>query len=597
MKGSLSIRTRILAAFFLALITLTSTLVISIRQMADIGAEIEAVNAGFLPMSKVGVELSALIRQLDRDHDRFARGATAANAGRKANAALYRASIHETIGDGREAAQVARDRIKNPLDQEIIARTLAVLDELETQSSGYEDAVNAWLSLQDTAETEQSSRLLADLDRRRQALASGAALTQALVEGQIERISQRTAHAQNQALVTSISLGILSLILSAALAGFALMALRPIGRLITQVQRVAAGDLTGEVELKSRDEMGVLADEFNAMSAAVAERDQALVERAQTLDDLQARLRQVIDTITAGLVVFSGGEVQMLNPAAEQLWGTQANSPAPQWILNLSKGHHESHSVQGRLYTLTVVPFGADGTLLIGQDVTDREAVRNRLMRSERLAIVGQMLAQITHEVRNPLNAMSLNAEMLADEVSDAEAQAMLTTITEEIRRLEQITERYLDLSRKRVPERHLRVPSELVDEILGIEAAALEQAGLMVENLGESTPPVEMDADAVSRALRNLLRNAAEAGARGLAITVTAAQDQLVLTLTDDGPGLTGEQVAQAFDPFFTTKARGTGLGLAISRQELEEIGGSLEHDPNHQTGARFIITMPIGA
>ena len=86
--GPQSIRTRILAAFILALISLTSTLVYGIHQMQVIGQELEAVNSGLLPMSKVGVELRALVRQLDRDHDRFARSGSQTDAGRKANAAL-----------------------------------------------------------------------------------------------------------------------------------------------------------------------------------------------------------------------------------------------------------------------------------------------------------------------------------------------------------------------------------------------------------------------------------------------------------------------------------------------------------------------------
>jgi nitrogen fixation/metabolism regulation signal transduction histidine kinase len=596
--GRHSIRTRILAAFFGALIALTTTLVVGIRQMAELGAEIEAVNTGFLPISKVGVELGALVQQLDRDHDRFARPMAGTNAGRKANASLYRAAIHEAIAAGRNAAAAATERVSNPSDQEVIARILSVLTELEEQSTGYETAVNTWILAQASGDVDQSSRLLADLDRRRQALAAGAALTQALVEGQIERISHRTATAQRGAMLVSISLGILSLVLSAALAWVALRALRPIGTLIAQVQRVAAGDLTGAIKLESSDEMGLLAREFNTMSTAVSERDQALVDRARTLEELQSRLRQVIDTITAGLVVLDGGTIQMLNPAAAALWDLSPTTPSPAWMSSLAHGHHERIRVADRLFTLTVVPFSTAGTLIVGLDVTEAEMVRERLQRSERLALVGQMLAQITHEVRNPLNAMSLNAELLMDEVEGPEAGAMLRTITEEVRRLEQLTERYLHLSRKRVPECQQRAPKALIEEVVGIEAAALEAAGLMVEVFGPATTEMAtFDADAVSRALRNLIRNAAEAGAQALSIQVQTSTNHLRITLSDDGPGLSGEARAQAFDPFFTTKARGTGLGLAISRQELEEIGGGLEHDASHQGGSKFIIWLPVSA
>jgi signal transduction histidine kinase len=592
-----SIRTRILAAFVLALISLTSTLVYGIHQMQAIGQELEAVNEGLLPMSKVGVELRALVRQLDRDHDRFARSGSQADASRKANAALYRASIQETLENGISSVKQARERIRNPQDRDAVDRVETVLKELQHQTEGYAIAVNHWFTVSASGDTEATGKLLADLDRRRQALASGAALTQALVEGQIERVSHRTASAQRNALFISISLGILSLVLSAALAGVALMALRPIGQLIAQVQRVAAGDFTGRVELQSKDEMGLLADEFNAMASAVSDRDQRLMERARSFEDLQNRLRQVVDTISSGLVVIVAGRIETLNPAAESLWSVQHGEPAPPWMDPLETGHHDRVNIDGTLYSITAVPFGQSGTLLIGEDVTEREAVRERLMRSERLAIVGRMLAQITHEVRNPLNAMSLNAELLGDEVATEDAQAMLNTITGEVRRLENLTERYLDLSKKRVVELSHQDPQALVEEIVSIERKVLDQNGLQVTISAPSATTFNFDADAIGRAIRNLIRNAAEAGSREMNIRIQASTHRLEFIVTDDGPGLTDQQSQKAFDPFFTTKSRGTGLGLAISRQEIEEIGGKLDHDGSFKSGAKFIISIPINA
>jgi len=126
-------------------------------------------------------------------------------------------------------------------------------------------------------------------------------------------------------------------------------------------------------------------------------------------------------------------------------------------------------------------------------------------------------------------------------------------------------------------------------------EAVALKQAEVEVNIHGETSSTVTIDADAVARAVRNLIRNATEAGAKAVDILIAASDSQVSITVSDDGPGLTGRQANQAFDPFFTTKARGTGLGLAISRQELEEIAGSLDHDHTYPSGARFTIAVPL--
>ena len=592
--GHRSIRVRILAAFFLAFIALASTIAYGIGQLRGIGQELDAVNTGFLPMAKVSVELSALVRQLDRDHDRFARQGA---AGRRANAALYRAGIQDLVQQGRRTTTRAQDLVTNPEDLAAIERIEDVLNEVESQATDYEKTVGEWLSIHENQESEAASRLLADLDRRRQALSAAGSLIQAIVDGQVEQVSRRTAEAQNRALIVSVSLGAISLILASVITGFALRALRPIGELTAQVQRVAAGDLTGRVEIATNDEMGVLAQEFNTMAGAVADRDQALQERAATLDQLQTRLRKVLDTITSGLIVTEHDHVEVMNPAAATLWSLRAGEPLPTWINSLQPGLHESLEFEQRLYTVHVEPFGGRGRLIVGEDVTEREAVRERLMRTERLALVGRMLAQITHEVRNPLNAMSLNAELLGDELKGGEATAMLATITGEIRRLEKLTERYLHLSRKRVPQLARTSPRALIDRVVSIEQAALDAAGVQTSIQGDASTPVEIDVDAVERTLRNLLRNAVEAGASEVTLALAVREAHFTVAVSDNGPGLSTEEASQAFDPFFTTKASGTGLGLAIGRQELEEMGGRLDHMTGPSDGARFVIQVPIKA
>ncbi len=589
-----SIRVRILAAFVLSVSAMAGALGYGISQLRDVGRGVEAVNSGFLPLAEVGVELQSIVRQLDRDHDRFARDGPL--AGRRSNATLYRTSLHEAVSRGRLAADRAKKVLADTDDRIAIDDVLETLEEIERQATAYEEAVGVWASAQRGGDEAEASRMLADLDRRRQALAAGAGRTAALVEGQILRISHRTAQAQNQALLVSGALAVLSLVLAGMLAGVTLVALRPIGQLTAQVQRLAAGELDTRIALQTEDEMGVLATEFNAMADAVEERDQRLSERAAALDRLSLRLRGVLDTIPAGLILVEDGFAAMVNPAAERLWGITPGDELPSWIQALSQGHFEAHPQGERLYALEVAPFGESGTLVVGEDVTDRLAVRKRLARTERLALVGQMLAQITHEVRNPLNAMSLNAELLAEELSGEEGRAMLGTITGEIRRLELLTARYLDLSRRREPALAPADPLALTKGVLEVEEEVLRRAGVTAQVIGEISKVVDLDTDALSRALRNLLRNAVEAGAKQIEVAVAQTDSQVRITVTDDGPGLSKTETEQVFEPFFTTKAKGTGLGLAISRQELEEAGGQLMTGPEEDEGATFVLVLPIG-
>jgi signal transduction histidine kinase len=105
------------------------------------------------------------------------------------------------------------------------------------------------------------------------------------------------------------------------------------------------------------------------------------------------------------------------------------------------------------------------------------------------------------------------------------------------------------------------------------------------------------VDVEAVRRALRNLLRNAVEAGSRNITFRLDDHPHQLVISVEDDGPGLDPVSILRAFEPFYTTKAKGTGLGLAISRQELEESGAALQVRSAQGQGAVFSILLPRSA
>jgi signal transduction histidine kinase len=331
------------------------------------------------------------------------------------------------------------------------------------------------------------------------------------------------------------------------------------------------------------------------MAEAVAERDRRLKDRAAALDRLSERLRRVLDTNPAGLVVVDEDRVGMANPAAVRMWGVDEGAALPAALGALPTGRAEALAIDDRRYDLEVVPFGERGRLLVGEDVTERLRDRERLARSERLALVGQMLAQITHEVRNPLNAMSLNAELLAEDVQDEEARAMLATISDEIARLERLTGRYLELSRGRRAELSPADPLEIVRDVVRVEEAALARESVAVRVAGDAGGVGELDVDALRRALRNLVLNAVEAGAQTLEVDVARRGERVRIAVTDDGPGMSEAEVARAFDPFFTTKAQGTGLGLAISRQELEDVGGELGCESTPGEGSVFWIEVPV--
>lgn len=256
-----------------------------------------------------------------------------------------------------------------------------------------------------------------------------------------------------------------------------------------------------------------------------------------------------------------------------------------------------------------------------------------RLRRSEQLATVGKMAAQITHEVRNPLTSIGLNAELLAEEFADKdrEAQKLAKAIVREVDRLTDITEQYLRFARLPEPRFEPTSVTELLRSLLLFLDGELRARGVtVVAQLAEALPQVPLDDNQVRQAALNLVRNAAEAmtdcppgervltvrsrlqgvpgtsagGAPGPVVAPAVAID-----IIDRGPGIASAHLRQIFEPFFTTKKGGTGLGLALALEVVARHGGQLSvHSPEPaapdltpggtggMAGTRFTIVFPCG-
>jgi signal transduction histidine kinase len=236
--------------------------------------------------------------------------------------------------------------------------------------------------------------------------------------------------------------------------------------------------------------------------------------------------------------------------------------------------------------------------------MTDALAERDQmLIRSERLATAGKMAAQVTHEIRNPLSSLALNAELLEEELTEgadiAESRALLRAMQDEIERLTGITESYLRFARLPSPRPDFEDLNETVVGALDFMRGELEDRGIDVRvDLQERMQEVLLDRGQLRQALINLLRNAREAMPDGGAVTVSTRKlDQRAqLVVSDTGPGIPLDEQDQIFDTFYTTKSSGTGLGLPLVRQICLAHGGDVEYEDNQGGGSRFVISLPLG-
>ena len=238
---------------------------------------------------------------------------------------------------------------------------------------------------------------------------------------------------------------------------------------------------------------------------------------------------------------------------------------------------------------------------------------RTELLRAERLAAVGRISAQITHEIRNPLNSIGLNAELLADELerlesgsdprgaqseASSEARALVQAIGREVDRLNAVTEDYLRFARLPKPVFAREDLSEILSDLVEFLGPELSSGGIRVKlDLAPALPAVRADEGQLRAAFLNLLRNSREAMPRGGEVTVTTRlswDGSIEALVRDTGGGIPAEALPRIFDPFYSTKERGTGLGLAFTQQVVQEHGGAVRCESAPGAGTTFVVRLP---
>jgi len=254
----------------------------------------------------------------------------------------------------------------------------------------------------------------------------------------------------------------------------------------------------------------------------------------------------------------------------------------------------------------------------------DLQAAQHRLVQAERLAMIGQISAKVSHEVRNPLSSISLNAELLGDELRllppdrRDEAATILKAIRSQVDVLSVVTEEYLRFARLPKPKPERVALGPVVQELAEFVRGELGVRGVrLVLEVRDDLPDLWLDPGQIRQALLNLVRNAADAMPGGGTLTLAArklgreeartlqgvpasqpssmpAGEWLELAVSDTGPGIPEEHREKIFEPFFTTKDGGTGLGLAIVRQIAEDHGGTVTCERQAGGGTLFRLALP---
>ena len=231
------------------------------------------------------------------------------------------------------------------------------------------------------------------------------------------------------------------------------------------------------------------------------------------------------------------------------------------------------------------------------QDCADLRTMEERLVQSERLATIGRFASQIAHEIRNPLSSITLNVELLEDEVKSSgdEARSLIRSVLKELDRLNDIVSEYLQFSKFPKPQLRRGYADDVIRELADNFKAP---ANIRIEvKLMPSAVEVWLDERLLRQVIENLVRNGTEAieGAGVVRIETDVIERFFVIRVKDTGQGIPPEIHSKLFEPFFTTKAHGTGLGLATSQQIIFEHNGHLVVESQAGKGSTFSILLPL--
>lgn len=322
-----------------------------------------------------------------------------------------------------------------------------------------------------------------------------------------------------------------------------------------------------------------------------------LREQYELVSDEFARSEMLLHALKEGIVVIGrDGRVAQANAAARSLFGMAVEDILPDLALPLGKASKRAIDLtypDPRSLELQTIPLG-DETVLIVRDVTAERRRTEEELQAGATKAVRELASGVAHEIGNPLNAISLNLQLLERMHRDDE---MIAECRRQVARLDGIIRGFLQALR---PSRPNLLAGSLADPLrncLATLKSQFEERRVSVTlEIPAALPPVAIDRDQMEQVFFNLLKNALEAISDGgaIAIALSVSDEEVTTRIADNGVGMDPEQLAHLFEAYSTSKEHGNGLGLMISARIVRDHGGTIDAVSAKGEGTAFTVRLP---
>ena len=339
-------------------------------------------------------------------------------------------------------------------------------------------------------------------------------------------------------------------------------------------------------------------DFFKGVRKHIGKLDAAhLREQYALVTDELARSEMILHSLKEGILrLDADGAVAQSNAAARALLGMEPADILPTLSVPLRKSSKREIAVtypEPRTLEMQTVPMG-DETLVILRDVTAEKARTEDELRAGATEAVRELASGVAHEIGNPLNALSLNLQLLARDPTDRES---IDICQAQVKRLDGILRGFLTALRPSKPNLMPGSAAAPLSATLAAMKPQFEEHRIAVTlDFPAALPPVAQDAGQMEQVYFNLLKNSLEAMADGgeIQIAVRYDDENVLVGFRDTGAGMEPEQLVHLFEPYRTSKEHGTGLGLMISQRIVRDHGGTIDVESARGEGTSFTVRLP---